>query len=222
MDRISVDITMSSSWWRARAWPRGDRTVRSTSRRKELHRTFVRYIHIVVDWSRRYRPRKAVPAAAAAAPSTPPAPQGPNPSASHARRRSPSRPGSLNPVPCLGYWCLSRKSDPPVMASDKQLRDWVSDKLMSVHGFSTSVLVHYVIGLGTTDFTLLSHGVPSVSSSLILILIWACVFAQPRTALPLAISWGSSWSTGSPRRPRQAASPPTSMPRSPARARASV
>uniref|UniRef100_N1QS31 RNA helicase n=1 Tax=Aegilops tauschii TaxID=37682 RepID=N1QS31_AEGTA len=33
------------------------------------------------------------------------------------------------------------------MASDKQLRDWVSDKLMSIQGFSTSVLVHYVIGL---------------------------------------------------------------------------
>ncbi|XP_047044958.1 pre-mRNA-splicing factor ATP-dependent RNA helicase DEAH1-like isoform X2 [Lolium rigidum] len=33
------------------------------------------------------------------------------------------------------------------MASDKQLRDWVSDKLMSVHGYSTSVLVKYVIGL---------------------------------------------------------------------------
>ncbi|KAM0868320.1 hypothetical protein ACQ4PT_041433 [Festuca glaucescens] len=33
------------------------------------------------------------------------------------------------------------------MASDKQLRDWVSDKLMSVQGFSTSVLVKYVIGL---------------------------------------------------------------------------
>ena len=38
------------------------------------------------------------------------------------------------------------------MASDKQLRDWVSDKLMSVQGFSTSVLVKYVIGLGNEQF----------------------------------------------------------------------
>jgi pre-mRNA-splicing factor ATP-dependent RNA helicase DHX16 len=40
------------------------------------------------------------------------------------------------------------------MASDKQLRDWVSDKLMSVQGYSTNVLANYVIGLGTRIFEL--------------------------------------------------------------------
>lgn len=34
------------------------------------------------------------------------------------------------------------------MASDGQLRDWVSDKLMSLLGYSKSVVVQYVIRLG--------------------------------------------------------------------------
>jgi hypothetical protein len=34
------------------------------------------------------------------------------------------------------------------MASDGQLKDWVSDKLMTLLGYSKSVVVQYVIRLG--------------------------------------------------------------------------
>jgi len=35
------------------------------------------------------------------------------------------------------------------MATDGQLREWVSDKLMSLLGYSKNVVVQYVIRLGT-------------------------------------------------------------------------
>jgi hypothetical protein len=38
------------------------------------------------------------------------------------------------------------------MASDGQLREWVSDKLMSLLGYSKNVVVQYVIRLGTLSF----------------------------------------------------------------------
>uniref|UniRef100_A0A453JA40 PWI domain-containing protein n=1 Tax=Aegilops tauschii subsp. strangulata TaxID=200361 RepID=A0A453JA40_AEGTS len=54
-----------------------------------------------------------------------------------------SQPRPLSPVPVPLQQLRSARDG----ERQAQLRDWVSDKLMSIQGFSTSVLVHYVIGL---------------------------------------------------------------------------
>jgi pre-mRNA-splicing factor ATP-dependent RNA helicase DHX16 len=67
------------------------------------------------------------------------------------------------------------------MAGDGQLREWVSDKLMSLLGYSKSVVVQYVIRLGMrpTEFRFLL--LDSVTPQIAVVLNMrshACVFAS--------------------------------------------